>query len=565
MPRLLSLFITILLCIGLFSQAHGQQEDTQESLLPDIDPQDIEIRSQFQARFPGLNRQPILGFDPEPRVYQISSDRTPFMETDEQVVANLPISELSRPTPPAAETLAYSPDISTFSRLGGGSFSSAVARFWGVHRINSKSYVGGDLDYSSSGGHLEEQPSSFRFFNANVDYATEIGDKTQLHMTLGGRSDFNYLQNESSMLNELPRKAYTAVNFSADVQKFTNSVEGWSALAEARFFNAQIDAEPYSGNKDETIYRGSFSKRWAGNNINETFTVKAGAKAGVYGNESTEDQDGWTTVQGGAEYQRLFNYNTELKADASLYYITNPFEDTFYLGPTVEVVHSLTDKIQLTGKAGAKPYLKTVEQHHLSNRFLNTENQFMHTYSIDVSGNASLEYYRGSTVEGGISFMNARNYPYYNRNLVSEVTSDPFYTLRYMDAHKLKIFAGITHQLIPERFWVSGRIYAQDAELDNGSRIPYTENWGLNSSISLQVLEGLHVEGWADYVGSRRASIDNEKLDGFLLIGGQVDFEITERVGAYVEVANLLSQEYEIWDGYTERPFQLFGGITLKF
>lgn len=570
MPRLLPLFILILACVGLSSQAYAQQETTEESLLPDIDPQDIEIRSQFQARFPGLNRQPILGFDPEPRVFRINSSRMPFMETSEQVVANLPISELSRPAPPAAESLSYSSNINAFSRVGAGSYSSAVAQFWGVHRINSGSYIGGDLDYSSSDGHLDNQPSSFRFLNANADYATKIGDETQLHMTLGGRSDFNYLQSGSNILEESPRKSYTAVNFSADVQNFTNSIEGWSALAEVRFFNAQIDAEPFSGNRDETIYRGSFSKRWAGNNINETFTIKAGAKAGVYGTDSTEDQNGWTTVQSGIEYRRLFNYNTELTADAGIYYITNPFEDKFYFAPVAEIVHSLTDKLQLSGKLAAKPYLKTVEQHHLSNRFLNAENQFNHTYSLDVSAQASLEYYRGSTVEGGISYMNADNYPYYFRNEVavtgSQTIGDPFYELRYMDARKLKLFAGITHQLVPEKFWISGQIYAQNTRLDNGNRIPYTENWGLNSSMSLQVFDQLQIEAWADYVGSRRASRpETDSLDGFLLVGGQMDIEITSRVGAYVELTNLLSQEYEVWDGYTERPFQLFGGITIKF
>src|SRR6056297_3363852 len=87
-------------------QAQDQQSD-ENSMLPEIDPQDIEIRSQFKARFPGLRRQPILGFDPTPRVYQIDPNRQPFMETQEQVVANLPVSELSRPNPPAYNPMRY--------------------------------------------------------------------------------------------------------------------------------------------------------------------------------------------------------------------------------------------------------------------------------------------------------------------------------------------------------------------------------------------------------------------------------------------------------------------------
>ena len=44
--------------------AFAQTGSTQNSLLPEIDPQDIEIRSEFRARFPGIRRQPILGFNP---------------------------------------------------------------------------------------------------------------------------------------------------------------------------------------------------------------------------------------------------------------------------------------------------------------------------------------------------------------------------------------------------------------------------------------------------------------------------------------------------------------------
>ncbi len=88
MNRFLSFaFALVVIFLAVNPVAAQDQQERESSLLPEIDPQDIEIRSQFKARFPGLRRQPILGFDPTPRVYQIDSDRTPFMETQEQVVA----------------------------------------------------------------------------------------------------------------------------------------------------------------------------------------------------------------------------------------------------------------------------------------------------------------------------------------------------------------------------------------------------------------------------------------------------------------------------------------------
>src|SRR5699024_184110 len=144
MARFLSIIFLQFIALLFSHQAVAQQSDEANSLLPEIDPQDIEIRSEFRARFPGLNRQPILGFDPKPRVYQVDPARRPFMESQEQVVANLPVSELSRPAPPPNTPLRYSPDIKAYGRLGIGSYMSPEAQFWGVHRINKKSYIGGD-------------------------------------------------------------------------------------------------------------------------------------------------------------------------------------------------------------------------------------------------------------------------------------------------------------------------------------------------------------------------------------------------------------------------------------
>lgn len=562
MSRFLTLLFGCFLLISLTHPAAAQQQQDENSLLPDIDPQDIEIRSQFRARFPGLRRQPILGFDPNPRVYQIDPNRMPFMESQEQVVANLPVSELSRPAPPAYNGPGYSDSINAFGRAGIGSYLSPDVQFWGVHRLKSGGYIGGDVDYSSSDGHLDGQQSSFRFLDINGEYAAHLGRSTRLHLNGGFQNDFNHLYNLASLGQETPRKDYTGFNLGGTIQNFSNTVEGWAADARIRYFDTELQAGSLSGDINETIYQGSFSRQWAGSRVEETFSVMAGAKGGVYG--ASSDQEGWTTVQAGAKYNRLFNYATHLRAKAQVYYVTDVAEDKFYLAPAVEVQHDITDDLSITGSLSGQPYLKSIEQHHENNRFLEPGNALVHTYSLDVSGKASLEYYRGSTLEGGVSYMSASNYPYYFRELSADPAPEAqFYNIGYMDASNFKIYAGITHQLVPERFWLSGRAYVQTPKLDNGDRIPFTENWGVTSTLSLRIVKPITIEGWADYVGSRRTAQD-EKLEGFLLIGGQADINVTGRFGAYVKFVNLLDQQYEIWDGYTERPMQVYAGITVK-
>ena len=45
----------------------------------------------------------------------------------------------------------------------------------------------------------------------------------------------------------------------------------------------------------------------------------------------------------------------------------------------------------------------------------------------------------------------------------------------------------------------------------------------------------------------------------------KAEAEIAKNFGAYIKSLNLLDSEYQIWQGYAERPFQLFVGITYKF
>ncbi len=547
--------------------AAQEQEGEESSLLPEIDPQDIEIRSQFKARFPGLSRQPILGFDPTPRVYQIDSDRTPFMETPEQVVADLQVSDLSRPDPPAYTPLHYSSDINAFGRFGVGSYLSPEAQFWGVSRISSTSYLGGDLDYSSSDGHLENQASSFRFLEANGEYATKLSSDDRLGIQGGFESSFNQMPDigTGALIPDEARKEYNGFYLAADIEHHKNSVTGWKAQANIRYFDAALDSAGslLSGESQERVYNGSFSYRWAGGNVNEVFTIKAGAKGGNYENNTVGAND-WLTARGGIGYERLFNYSTKVTADASVYYTTNQFTDSIYLGPSIKVEHPLLDMLTITAKGGAEPYVKTVEQLHSDNRFLNVDNILRHSYSIHGSVEASLEYDDLGSLNLGVRYENISDYPIFVRESTPIIGTPGFYETTYRDAYKIRAYASVTHQVVPERFWVNGKVYLQSPQIQNGGRLPFEEKIGLNSGFHFRPVDKLSIEAWADYVGSRNTFRTNNELGGFFLLGSQVDFQITDRFGAYLKLVNLLNQEYEVWQGYTERPFQAYGGITVK-
>jgi len=568
MNRFLSFTALLFIFVTVTRPLAAQNKQGKDnSLLPEIDPQDIEIRSQFKARFPGLRRQPILGFDPTPRVYQIDPNRKPFMETPEQVVANLPVSKLSRPEPPAYIPLQYSSNISAFGRFGIGNYVSPEAKFWGVRHINPKSYVGGDFDYSSSDGHLDNQNSSFRFFNANGEYATKLSSRDRLDVDGGIQSSFNQMFDLSaaSGIPDNARQEYDGFNVGAEFQHFKNSITGWKAQANIRYYNTNLkNAASLSGTSQERVYRGSIAKRWAGSHVNETFTIKVGAKGGNYDN-NTISGDNWLTGQGGVSYHRLFDYSTNVTADVNAYYVSDAVDSKVYFGPSLKIDQPLLDMLDLTVKGSAEPYVNTVEQLHSQNRFLNVNNTLLHTYRIKGTAELSLDYSSVGTLNFGVQYEDYSNYPVYMRTSAGGPTPDYlFYQVNYMDAYKARAYASVAHQIIPEKFWLNAKVYIQSPHIKNGGRIPYEEKVGAHSSLGVRPFDKLSIEAWADYVGSRKTFQTRQKLNGFLLLGGKVDFDISDHFGAYVKLVNLLNQDYQVWQGYTERPFQVYGGVTVK-
>jgi hypothetical protein len=168
----------------------------------------------------------------------------------------------------------------------------------------------------------------------------------------------------------------------------------------------------------------------------------------------------------------------------------------------------------------------------------------------------------------GVQYQNISDYPVFVPELVLVSSTSSmesgilYYQTNYADVYKIRAYAGISHEIVAHRFWLHAKVYAQRPRIKNNGQIPYEEEFGVQSGFSLRPFDQLVIEAWANYVGPRQAL--NEELGGFLLLGGQLDIRITQNIGAYIKLKNILSQEYQVWQGFTERPFQVYGGITLK-
>ncbi len=223
--------------------------------------------------------------------------------------------------------------------------------------------------------------------------------------------------------------------------------------------------------------------------------------------------------------------------------------------------------LTLKAKAGATPSLKTLEQQHTENRFLTTGNDLRHSYRMYGKAETIVEYAGSGEFSFGFLYEDIANHPIFMRTVRFQIGGNStyeYYETSYADAYKVSAYASVAQEIIQDKLSVNGKLYLQSPKIKDADRIPFEEKIGVNSGVIIRPVDGVTFEAWADYVGPRKTYAMGEELDSFIMLGGQADVQITKRIGAYIKLVNLLNQNYEVWQGYTERPFQAYGGVTVK-
>lgn len=568
--RLNSLLLTILF-ISMHAWAQNGS-NAQNTLLPEINPQDIEIRSEFRAKFPGLKRQPILGFNPKPRVFQIDPNRIPFMESRDDAVASVAITKLDRPAPPKKFILQSPLRKHIYTRAGFGSYITPEIEGYFFQDLSRKSTISGNLDYISSDDHLNNQSTSFRFIGGDVQFNTKINRHTLFKTNLGGIFDSNHLFDLAPFyqdnIGSTAEKFYMGYNGGFSINRMKNAYQG--ALFNVQFNSYSSDLRAgdsnLGGTSNEWYVNGLVRKYWPGNVLNESYSISSSFKIGNYKNTIDNSEN---IIQTGvsSEYKRLINFNIHITAKAGLTYLSDGISNKVYFVTNLLVTYATNKTLMLKGGFSGTPRIQSLQEHYQRNRFLNNETVLQQSYQSKVFTEASLKFMKGSQFYSGISFSTTKNNAFYSRKIESPLTKSYqlFYELNYDKTNELEIYGGYTQYVNSEKLRVDVKLYARQPKLDNGNNIPFEEKFGIQANITYKPLSNVLFSGWFDFVGSKEIPTLNEKLNAFTLANLQFDYEITSHFGIYAKALNIMGQKYEFWHGYQERPFQIFGGLILKF
>lgn len=570
--RIITVFF-ICMFFSVHATAQTGPGSAQNSLLPEINPQDIEIRSEFKASFPGLRRQPILGFNPKPRVYRIDPNRLPFMENNEEAVANISITQVNKPEAPERKLLQTPDRTRAMVKAGYGSFTTPELEGYYFNQINDKNSVTAGLSYLSSDGHLSDQASGFRYADVNGQYTRELSKTMDMKVNASLQSDFNRLfnldPNLQSDIGSTAKKEYTGAKFGATVKNTKNTLEGWELGLTGSLFSTELDAgsTAYSGDVDEQVIRLAFTNNWAGKRLYETFYANADVETGAYGRSGFESEQ-WVNAQASAEYRRFLNYNLHINANIGIAYLSDGTDKKMYPVPEFNIRYNFKDLLVIKGQVYGRAQIQTIQELHQANRFLEYDAPIRHTYVSGVYGGVEISPLTGTRIFGGVRWDIIKNYAYFTRSdtllPTSSVSQKGFYAANYDKANIFEISGGISQQLMSSRLWFDAQFYLRTMDMNDQSYIPFEEKAGITGSVSYKPVKNLTLNTWADLIGKREISDTQKDLKSFVLFNAGAEYQAIHNIGLYVKVLNIFDHKYEIWQGYEERPLQIFGGIILK-
>ncbi len=567
------------LCLLVARPVMAQQEDPS-SLLPEIDPQDIEIRGDFEVRFQGLARQPILGFSPRPAVFRVDPARMPFLETDDEIVSAIPISDLEPALKPQKQFLVFSERSSIYVKGGFGRFFSPEFIFAGEMPLRPGETLIISLDHLSSAGNRDF--SSFRDLNSEVQWSLQKG-RNRYDVGLYGLNAFNYSPiptdttelalpgavNLSDLRMDPQRLTVQAYGAEVQWQRFVTPWRGWRVNAGAHHFNNDSPLRTgEKGSASENRYDIRALRFWEGGAVEQVFGIMLRAAGSVYDTGLAGDQY-WLTNSMSARYDHLFGNGHKLEARLRLYQLYDPVNSfDMYLYPDIRYRYGGMRRFH--GSFRIQGYVKEPDLKELyqGNRFfLQNGKELEHERGLNIALHGGIRLTRQFLVYTGLDYWQFYNSGYYD---TLDRLQSPYYSYLYTDdALRVEWYQGMALAL---PFWSSklsletGLNYSsiESDDVETGV-IPYTPRWQGTMRAHMKPLSMLHFSVWFDYTGKRKTSRTEETLDGFFQLAAEANLRLHDNLGIYFKALNMLNQDYEVWQNYLEQPLQFFGGVTLHW
>lgn len=566
--RAIQLFV-----VGLILLAIVPSPPASAQALPDLAPREVEIRGELTIAFPSLRRQPLVGFNPPPRIPEIGLRQMPYVEPYKQRSAELPQNPLRNPSTPRALPRALGDGFTGTVETGFGRYSARYALLEAALFATSTSRWTVDAKYDGT--------TSWAPFGTNAE-ADGFSGGTR-YATSGPRASFGIEADGSTDSYDLfgvdvagsggavasPRRTRSDLSGSVWLGSGTRSASGYRLKLDG--FSGRNSTDVFGGTEDPRSERSD-----AGLKASLKFTRGPVRVDGAAGSISLDGASGRAVghFDTGLGLRLALGTNTTLALGGRVLGFESSAEATgsqrraiTYFSPSFELESILAPNVRLEvtqqpGLDDPRPGLRFREQPFLSDQVhiepvINSINAVARVRGFWSSFQASLiAAYKDSPNMRFVEHTDA-NYAGYPRGL-SRIRHSAGRTVSVGGELRLSPTPGLEAR-------IGGRI--QDGRLTTlKTDLPYFSSWVIDGMVSTAFASrrGL-VQATAEVLGPRAVdTAGTQDVKAFADLDVRLSYGFPGGALLALEVRNLLG-ETPYWYNYPEAPGTVVLGVGWRW
>lgn len=565
----------VLLLLFLVPTVHAQ-DPTPDPVLPDIAPREVEIRGDLQISLPSLQRQPLVGFNPPPRVTEIPPSRVPFMEPYRQGSADMPTSPLSNPLTPNLAGLTRMLPLTGFVEGGLGRYSQRFVNARIEYRVVPQARLHARFSYEGTGGQDPfNDPAlsdAYDVLEGGLGLSSRRGS-VEVGGNIGGFS------NSYSMFGAEIGSVGLGLLPGPDRDGQGGHFEGWVRTTATAAFDAAVRVN-FAGSSFETVAFDSnvrqdptfdYSEQRltlsadAGFDVSSTtlYITSRYSGAGFDGNGIGANDA--SLLHAGTGLEVDVNEQLNVKAGAHLISFSAVSrlaagldERRSFITPLLLLKYTVSPQLRFYAQnlpqANAYSLADLYEQHPYLVSSPDAQAS-VETINARVGGNV----YIGPLKAGfHVGLMQSPNYLYFDQATRDEAVGFDrgFSMARYDDARILEVGGDLTFSLL-QGLHTQVRLVARQAELtDLDVDIPYVAPFTGAATLSylfaerrglLQITGTFENERYLD-------AANTQQVNGFFDLDIESAYNFTPQLGLLLRLENITSGDLERFDNYPEPP-----------
>ncbi len=560
------------------------QDQEEAPALPDIAPRTVEIRGQLEINFPALERQPLVGFNPPPRIIDLTN-RLPYMEPYRISAAELPASPLQ---PPERLHIGQSgiPRRTGQIEARAGSYLLRHVDARLEHTIQPELAVSGRLVYRGHDGH---QPFDFEpDAHSSTDY-------------IEGGADFRFQARglRGGVGMEGLHSAYDL--FGAAGTRQTQSMRDWplrkgQQLRATTWLHTNEDA-PIVGSAQLTLDGASYDTNICRDNAANCSDDDFSRNLRTFGaSGSVEVPFNLTSILADAEFMmsgqdraavagtdimtvdaglggRIVTRNgVTVSAIARILHenSSTPEVDrsTIYVSPEVRIDVFPVTGVQIFAENKPSVSHPSLAEIHRENPYIVAQ-PLLRPEVRTVDARAGVRLYQGpATIDVGVGYMQAPVYRYFEY-APRYPYAEGFSSVNYGEANILTV-GGEASFAFRDRMtatlgleWRNGRLSEDDGDVDIPNVSPITGR----AMFAVPLLDNrITLSATGRYESARyRDRLETRELGDYFAVDVSGVYRINPVIGIVLAVENISGGHLERWDRYPQPPTLISGGMRISW